>query len=153
MWRRVVKEFSQVSDQNKGGGASSCPKKSGHFQKVEVLGCNTAFLTVISLGQCLSPSLPPLSQPLLSSLQSFLSPLDIPEFGTLIDFRSKSINLIYLPIYTLICSPLSSSPPASSSSVSKIYDLLLSPNIKYQTAETTNMVLHSLSPIFSVILF
>ena len=105
MWRRVVKEFSQVSDQNKSGGASSCPKKSGHFQKVEVLGCNTAFLTIISPGQCVSPSLPPLSQPLLSSLQSFLSPLDMPEFGTLINFRSKSINLIYLPIYTLSALP------------------------------------------------
>ena len=70
-----------------------------------MLGCNTAFLTIISPGQCVSPSLPPLSQPLLSSLQSFLSPLDIPEFGTLINFRSKSINLIYLPIYTLSALP------------------------------------------------
>ena len=66
-----------------------------------MLGCNTAFLTVISPGLCLSSSLHPLSQPFLSSLKSFLSPLYIPEFGMLIDYRSRSINLIYLSIYSL----------------------------------------------------
>ena len=69
-----------------------------------MLGSNTTFLTVISPGLCLSPSLHPLPQPLLSSLQSFLSPLCIPEFGKLIDYRSKSINLFYQSTIYLLSS-------------------------------------------------
>ena len=104
-----------------------------------MLGSNTAFLTVISPGLCLSPSLHPLPQPLLSSLQSFLSPLCIPEFGKLIDYRSRSINLIYQSTIYL----LSSFPFVIIITTTTIVINLLQ-NLFLQILNTRQ--LHSLSP-------